>query len=295
MKSLIFIAICALFLGSAAYLASMYLMRGPERPTAVAKQNVQPPVYALCLAADVNAGDILRKGALEWKPIVGGTGGRQLFIQTENPVRDINDAVLVTALTRGTFLEEQHILLPSDPGYLTQVLGQGMRAKSIRVDKFSDYRSELRRGDHVDLILTYVAPVAKGKPAEHMARTLLHNARIIDIDDHSVQKATGVSKTGREGANLTFAVSAAETKMLSVAEELGSLSIVLLGQQESRKNKTQADTTIFRERDLVPGETQAVSRQIPLPPRQIRVMRGSDITVLSLSERGGVPVPAAGN
>ena len=284
MRSLIFIALCALFLGSAAYLGNMYLF-GQKASAAPGGQSAAPasPVYALRVSRDASAGEILRANSLEWGRLEAGNRDNRYLLESELKLADLNGAVLTASLAAGTFLEAQHIVGPNDAGYLAAMLGEGMRAKPVRIRNFDDFGA-LRPGDHVDVILTYATPASAGKGEEVAVKTLFKNIRILAVGEEKSAPEPRSSSGKKTGANLTLALTEKDVEIVAVAEEVGTLSIALRASSDTGDdNRAALAPAILRESDVVPvRKPQAVVMTTPAS-RDIRIMRGGDISVMTLS------------
>ncbi|MCF8467488.1 MAG: Flp pilus assembly protein CpaB [Sneathiella sp.] len=286
MRSLIFIMLCAIFLGSAAYLGNMYLF-GQKVSAAPGVQSAVPisPVYALRLSRDAEAGEMLGNDMIEWRRLEAGNRDRRYLLESELKLADLSGAVLTTSLAGGTFLEAQHILRPKDAGYLAALVGKGMRAKPVRVSNLSDF-GVLRPGDHVDVILTYTTPAPAGKGMEVAVKTLLGNIRILAVGEEKAAPEPRPTSAGKAGTNLTLALLAKDVEIIAVAEKVGSLSIALRALNDPDDgNMAELFPSILRESDVIPDrKSQGGTVFAKAASRDIRIMRGGDISVMTLSQ-----------
>jgi pilus assembly protein CpaB len=146
-------------------------------------------------------------------------------------------ADLVGAMLRHTVLTDE-VLLPAyimhagDRGFLAAVLGPGMRAVTVGVDMVTGTAGLIWPGDHVDLILTETIddPTA---PAGHRiaGETVLHNVRVIAIDQELMQGATTASASTNApagGRTVTLEVSPENAERVAVATRLGHLSLSVI-------------------------------------------------------------------
>ena len=74
-----------------------------------------------------------------------------------------------------------------DRGFLASVLAPGTRAISIKVDAESGVSGLIWPGDYVDVVLTQVAEKGRSSRDRALSETVLHNVRIIAIDQEIVQ------------------------------------------------------------------------------------------------------------
>ncbi|TNE42793.1 MAG: Flp pilus assembly protein CpaB [Alphaproteobacteria bacterium] len=272
MKSLIFIAICAVFLGSASYLGSLYFFGNP----APAQKIDNGPTYALALTGDQDAGRLLGKDDIEWRKVPDRKKTDNLLIGKSPDASRPARAVLIRSGLKDDFLERKDYLLPEEKGYLAALVGEGMRAATIPVENYAAYSAILHPGDHVDLILRYTVTVHNGA-SEIAVRTLLRNVRLIDTDGHLSKTKILNKKTGTgDSTQVTLAVKPSELEILALAEEKGTFRLVPRGSGKALAGVSGPSE--LRERDLFPKD----GAPDVAVPRIVRVMRGSDVSVLTL-------------
>ena len=111
-------------------------------------------------------------------------------------------------LDTGSPVTSQDVLRPRDRGFLASVLAPDSRAISIKVDAESGVSGLIWPGDYVDVVLTQVidkADLAHGTLSE----TVLHNVRIVAIDQEIVQGGPANNATaGKRSANCVIAACA---------------------------------------------------------------------------------------
>jgi len=272
MKSFIFILLAALFLGSAAYLGNKYLFE-PVEPAEPASSPIAqaPEKWALRLVQDVNRGDILSKGLVEWQRLPAGQVGDHLLIRGNTDLALWQGAAFTQSLTRHAYVQDVHLVLPSDAAYLKTLLLDGMRARPVAVHNRRDFE-QLRPGDHVDLILTYITPPHAARAGETVVKTLLENIRIIGVEAGAVKENS-----------VTLALSPDEVELVSMAESIGKLRISLHGGPLGKHFQRPSDKVAFSASDLFPDlkPVPVISKQSP--SRAIRVMRGGETSVITLS------------
>ncbi|MEX1035657.1 MAG: Flp pilus assembly protein CpaB [Sneathiella sp.] len=274
MKSLIFILLSALFLGSAAYLGNMFLFDNRHQSMVLPTAAVETPAQvALRLTRSVKASDILQKGMLEWQAVPDGFQAGGLLVKGKTDMASWPGAVLTRDLAKGSFLEETQLVLPTDPGYVKALLRDGMRARPVAIDNIGEFDS-LRSGDLVDLILTYTGSVSTGKAGETIVKTILESARII---------ATGGSS--KSGA-LTLALSPEDVELVSVAEAIGRLRISLRGEDATAKPPARTGTAVLSASDLFPGLKSHPRVIVQESAREVRIFRGGETSVLTLTGTG---------
>jgi pilus assembly protein CpaB len=125
------------------------------------------------------------------------------------------------------FLAED-LLRPGEHGFLAAVLRPGKYAATVAVDAVSGSAGLIWPGDSVDLILTQVIEMANLPPGRRVAaETVLHNVRVIAIDQHLAGGLVPGSADAKNNSTVTLEVSAAEAEKVQVAARIGRLSLVV--------------------------------------------------------------------
>ncbi len=206
--------------------------RPPPQPT-VAATVAAPVVFVNVLAA----ARTLRPGALlktdDLTTIALAKSAVPEGARTDSPTAR---AELLGAMVRRTVPASEvllpiHIMRAGDRGFLAAVLGPGLRATTVGVDAVTGTAGLIWPGDHVDLILTETiddpaAPLGRRIAGE----TVLHNVRVIAIDQELMQGAT-TATTGTNASQsrtVTLEVSPENAERVAVATRLGHLSLSVI-------------------------------------------------------------------
>ena len=270
-------------MGSATYLANKYLF-DPNTEMAIeyAPSEEAPLVLALRLRHDIEAGDVFKKKMLEWRLAPIGPQSVPLFTKTTFDFEEWEGAVATRRLSKNTFLDETLLIRPSEAGYLKALLGEGMRATAVTVENLSEFDG-LHTGDYVDLILTYDTPSNGVYAGEPIVKTILEGAPIIVPKAEQGNKASGKGKLDR---SLLLALSANDVELVTLAETVGELRISLNTSDVVEDLPGSTESTSFSVSDLFPGLKPGPAAFVQDGDRKIRIMRGGDISVLTLSEEG---------
>jgi pilus assembly protein CpaB len=138
-------------------------------------------------------------------------------------------------LDAGSPVTSQDVLRPRDRGFLASVLAPDSRAIAIKVDAESGVSGLIWPGDYVDVVLTQVvdkADLDKADLAHRAHRTLsetvLHNVRIVAIDQEIVQGGPANNATaGKVAKTVSLQLAPEQVKKITVAEQLGKLSLAV--------------------------------------------------------------------
>ena len=130
-------------------------------------------------------------------------------------------------LDTGSPVTSQDVLRPRDRGFLASVLAPDSRAISIKVDAESGVSGLIWPGDYVDVVLTQV--IDKADLAHRtLSETVLHNVRIIAIDQEIVQGGPANNATaGKVAHTVSLQLAPEQVKKITVAEQLGKLSLAI--------------------------------------------------------------------
>jgi pilus assembly protein CpaB len=104
---------------------------------------------------------------------------------------------------------------------IAALLPEGMRAATVRINDVSGVAGFIQPNDSVDVLIT--RQVQNGDRAVQATDVLLQNVRVIAIDQQS-RNADGSPKLAKTA---TLQVSPLDSQKLALAQEVGSLSLVL--------------------------------------------------------------------
>ncbi len=157
---------------------------------------------------------------------------------------------------------------------LSQVINEGMRATTIRVNDVNGVAGFVLPGDHVDIMLTRQR--GKNNREDMITDVIIQNIRVLAVDqsaNENAEEPVVVKAT-------TVEVSPEQAQKLSLAASVGTLTLALrnitLGEDEPTKLKT------IRVSDLTPGLLEKKPTAKPTTKRRstgsssssVRVYRG---------------------
>lgn len=195
---------------------------------------VPPPVMAAVLAAahTLRAGALLKPDDLTTVDVLQSAVPQGARIDVPAARADLLGAMLRRTVSAGEVLLPMHIMRAGDRGFLAAVLGPGQRAVTVGVDMVTGTAGLIWPGDHVDLILTEAIDDPNEPPGRRIAgETVLHNVRVIAIDQELMQGATSASATTSApagGRTVTLEVSPENAERVAVATRLGHLSLSVI-------------------------------------------------------------------
>lgn len=206
----------------------------PAAPPTVAAVAVAPPATAKVLVAarTLRAGALLKPDDLTTKEFAPDAVPVGASLDTSATRAELLGAMLRRTVVVGDVLLPPQVMRAGDRGFLAAVLDPGMRATTVGVDAVTGTAGLIWPGDHVDLILTETldepgAPLGRRIAGE----TVLHNVRVIAIDQELMQGATAPTLSGvppPQARTVTLEVTPANAERVAVATRLGHLSLSVI-------------------------------------------------------------------
>jgi pilus assembly protein CpaB len=195
----------------------------------------------------------------------------------------LRGALVRTFLDAGSPVTSQDVLRPRDRGFLASVLAPGSRAISINVDAESGV-SGLTPGDYVDVVLTQESEKAD-LAHRVLSETVLHNVRIIAIDQEFVQGGSANNATAGKGGpannnaaagkrTVSLELAPEQVKKITVAQRLGKLSLAIRAADDQQDT---ADTGTMLSTDVSPELARQSSTVV--------VKAGGKVTEYSVKRR----------
>lgn len=210
-----------------------YVMQGLRpAPEPVRAEVPAPRVARVFVAARaIPVGTILAPDHLARMPVADGALSAEMIVADEAGSAALVGSVARQPLAEGVPIARSAIVEPGERGFLAAVLPRGRRAITIPVDAVGSLSGLALPGDRVDLILTYA--LGSGRDGEALVRaseTVLANLRVLAFDQRLSARPES-PKDKVEGAPVaktaTLEVSPREAEVVTLAQTLGTLSLVL--------------------------------------------------------------------
>ncbi len=212
----------------AALLARSYIS-APPQPEPVREKVVEEKVEradVLVVARDINMGELIPAGALEWTAWPKEMLGAGMITREDMP-EAIDKFVGRRArapLFRGEPLVAEKVINPEDGGFLSALLPAGMRAVAIKISTETASGGFIQPNDRVDVLLTR-------KLGDHMiSDTVLYNVRVLAIDQKALpgKDASGNPEMAEEELRTaTLEVTEEQAKVLAKVQGIGEISLAL--------------------------------------------------------------------
>jgi pilus assembly protein CpaB len=189
----------------------------------------------LVTTAALSSGALLCTKDVTWQPVAGKAVSGQITRSSNATGKSNNDpdqqarsevsgAALRVNLAAGEHIRRSAIVKPGDRDFLQVVLSPGLRAIAIPVATGGASTSLLSPGDHVDVILTQTFKNDPPLTRRSVGETVVEDLRVLAIDAADAKSAGANSGFGR---TVTLEVTSQQAAKISVATELGKLSLVL--------------------------------------------------------------------
>lgn len=281
--------IALLLAGATAYMARSWL---EEKKTAPAVATAAPAAEVkfkkvLVAARSLGVGSFVGEPSFEWQKWPDIEVPESYFVEGQRPMSELDGAVVRKEIVAGEPVTEGSLVKPGDRGFLAVVLGPDMRAITIPVDEASSNAGLIFPGDRVDIILSQNISTRMedgNDVSRRVSETVLQDVRVIAMGRQmnsagmSLPEAQG--KGGNQARTATFEVTPRGAEMVSLASELGKISLSLRSLATERKPE---------DRILAPVPTwdSDVSRVLgttaePEKARELVVMRGSSTASVEL-------------
>ncbi|MDA8249016.1 MAG: Flp pilus assembly protein CpaB [Rhodospirillales bacterium] len=259
----------ALALGSIAWRASQ-----PVHPVTSVSAPTRPPpplmLSYLSAAHALPAGTLARDEDYAVKKAISGTVPAGAVMDTPEARGSMRGALIRHYIDAGAPITAADLLRPRDRGFLAAVLAPNTRALAIGVDAVSGVAGLIWPGDRVDVILTQQNDRA-GAGQRVLAETVLHDVRVIAVDQEIVQGASPLSSVaGRLARTVTLQVAAQEAERLAVAQRLGRLELAIRAAADAAGPGSDADHTVYGA-DVSP----ALASPAAPPAARVQVIQGS--------------------
>lgn len=238
------------------------------------------------VAADLDFGDVLTPDMLKVveypaDAMPDGTyeNKNNIFVDPSRPT------IVLRRMARNEAVLDYKISGPGARGSLSALIGEGMRAVSIRVSDVSGVSGFVMPGDMVDVLYTRDEE-ARRNGNNLKSDILLQNVKVLGID----QDLSDMSDVPVLAKTVTIEVSNVDAQKLHLAQDAGKLSLTL-----RRAGDTSIDKTETIKQASILGTPQKVvryaqPRRVAAMPAPESVSRHADVTIIRGETRDEVQV-----
>ncbi len=190
-----------------------------------------PMVQILVAKAPIGAGQKLTEAALQWEGWPEAAVRPEYVTEAAAPaaMTDMTGLVTRTDFAQGEPIRPEK-LAKGTTGFLSAILGKGMRGVSVSIEPESASGGFVSPDDHVDVVLT--------RTPDHgpqVTETILENVRVLAIDAHvggaedeaSTSPDKQTAQAFDKGAIATLELNPAQAQVIVNAQSMGKLSLML--------------------------------------------------------------------
>jgi pilus assembly protein CpaB len=225
-KKKLVLLVVALLVAVGTAFAARSLLLGASSPQADATQLVEKGPKVLVAQRALPVGTILTADSIGFQSWPKDMVQDAYFVEGEADMQKLLGTVVRHPITAGQPLTQGELVAPGDRGFLAAALGPGMRAITIQVSAKTGVAGFIFPGDHVDMVLTQSVKSDDGPPLK-ASETILRNIRVLATDQSTDTDTVDGKTVVRQFRTVTLEVTPRIAEKISVAQTIGTLSLVL--------------------------------------------------------------------
>ena len=224
------ILILGLALGSAGLagiLAKGVIGKKPAKE--LVEVNRVPMVQVLVAARDLALGERLGDSTINWRDWPKNNVGESMITKELKPeaLENLKLARARLPIISGEPIVDRKLVMPTDGGFMSAILPQGMRAISVAISERSAVSGFILPNDRVDVILTRKIDGPNGSGKIVRSETVLTNVRVLAINQTFRQEPTEDKVTVTEGKTAVLELDPVQSEVVTMVESAGELSLAL--------------------------------------------------------------------
>lgn len=199
------------------------------------------------------------------------------------------DAVPEGAVTKLEDYEQRALKSRSYPGEVIMIakLGEkgaygasseipkGMRVVTVAVDQTMTHSGMLLPGDRVDVMVTYKSQPQNGGKLVSKSKTVLQRVEVFATD--SLTELANKEKAEIKAKNVSLLVDPQQAGLLKLAENMGSLTLVLRGKGDTTEQEpVTVDGSMFDDAVAMAQSTAPVPVEEPSQPAFVEFLKNQD-------------------
>lgn len=254
--------------GGALFFASEYF----KEVKASMVQQGPGTVRVLVAKQALSYGATIQPGNLQWVEWPKSAIPTGAFTSVEDLLGEKGDQkrIVLRAIDPGEPLLASKITKAGESPRMSMNLGAGMRAVSISIDAVSGVSGFVSAGDRVDILMT------RSLDGQLVSSVILQDVTVIAVDQR--QNSEGASP--RLGQTVTVEVDTVKAQRLSLAQQVGQLSLILRGIGE-----TSTDTMA----PITAGDLSGIGKVEVEQERVVRVRRAGALQDEKIGDPSAAP------
>jgi pilus assembly protein CpaB len=283
MRGLVVVVIgIALAIAGVTFVVVPRLLHAPSGEQPVAAPQA-PAVKVLVAAANLPAGTLVKPDQIRWQSwpeqaldpsfIVEGRG--------EDPTKTVIAAAVKRGFVAGEPIVAARLAKKGEAGFLAAALTPGMRAVTVKIDAVTGLGGFVLPGDRVDVMMNAQLEIehperaANKNETKYFAEIVETDVRVLAVDQNMKDLPADDKTQAKVGATATLEVSVKQAERISVANQIGRLTLVLTSLARPDGMDRTAEASGWTD-DLQVSRYMKALRGLADPPR-----------------KGGSPMPGA--
>ncbi|MEC9249457.1 MAG: Flp pilus assembly protein CpaB [Pseudomonadota bacterium] len=191
----------------------------------VAQVEQRPAIRILAARRDISVGERVSASDFYWQSWPEEAVSPGYIV--ENRGQDASEfagAVVRSAIRQGEPVTGRRLVQQGDAGFMSAVLGPGMRAVAVPTSAETGAGGFILPNDRVDVIVSFQQENEETRRREYVARTIVENARVLAIDQtYADEEGEGTVV----GETATLELTAAQAREVSLAVAQGEVTLIL--------------------------------------------------------------------
>lgn len=226
-RTIILLVLAVLMVGGTVYFVQTWVRSERQQIEAMKRQpaKVKPTTFVLVASKDLPAGTFVKTKSMHWQAWPRQGLSPAYLLKGKATMKQFVGSVVRRGITAGEPLTKARVVKRGERGFLSAVLNPGMRALTVPINATSGIAGLVFPGDRVDLILTHAIRrgVGRKRTRKFVSETVLTAIRVLAID----QKTNDQKGKPVVAKTATFEVTPKQAEIITVAAELGRLSLSL--------------------------------------------------------------------
>ncbi|MEM7744864.1 MAG: Flp pilus assembly protein CpaB [Pseudomonadota bacterium] len=273
--AMLFVIVGAVVAGSAIYMLNNHMA---QQQAVVAQPDATPQmVWVVVAKRRLEYGHRIHKGnlkttmsAVKWPKDAVPEGS---FSEREELVGEDDESyrVVLRTIEPGELVLQSKVSGFGGSARVATRVSEGMRAFAIPINVVSGVAGLVTPGDHVDILLT------RRIDRQMTTSVILQNVLVIAVD----QLSNTESDRARVASTATVEVSPTDASKLTLAKEVGRLSLTLRGTDQPAQNVEPLDIGPTQVRDL-PDTPEIKAPPVVEAPTEVRLRKGGKLETIQV-------------